>query len=146
MPIMGKYYMYYGFAFAPPRTLGRLCAERFQKELLLDTAGFCRFHRGWAEETVAEIFGSIYGLKDQLIASTAVTASRINSRNASVYWESGADVDFVLSFLRRVRDVEKETDPELAAWIGRFEADRNETALDWWFEVRKGVDESLREF
>ena len=40
MPIMGKYYMYYGFAFAPPRTLGRLCAERFQKELLLDTAGF----------------------------------------------------------------------------------------------------------
>ena len=146
MAIMGKYYMYYGYAFAPPRTLGRLCAERFQKELLLDTAGFCRFHRGWAEETVADIFGSLYGLKDQLIASTAVTASRINSRNASVYWESGADIDFVLSFLRRARDVEKETDPELSAWIGRFETDKNEAALDWWFEMRKGVDESLREF
>ncbi len=75
MPIMGKYYMYYGFAFAPPRTLGRLCAERFQKELLLDTAGFCRFHRGWAEDTAAEIFGSIFGMKDQLLQSTAVTAS-----------------------------------------------------------------------
>jgi len=65
MPIMGKYYMYYGFAFAPPRTLGRLCAERFQKELLLDTAGFCRFHRGWAEETAPDIFGNIFGMKEQ---------------------------------------------------------------------------------
>ncbi len=146
MPIMGKYYMYYGFAFAPPRTLGRLCAERFQKELLLDTAGFCRFHRGWAEETAAEIFGSIFGKKDELIESTAVTASRINSRNASVYWESERNVDFVLSFLRRARDVEGETDPELVSWIQRFEKDRKEAALDWWFEVRKGVDESLREF
>ena len=146
MPIMGKYYMYYGFAFAPPRTLGRLCAERFQKELLLDTAGFCRFHRGWAEETAAEIFGRIFGKKDELIESTAVTASRINSRNASVYWESERNVDFVLSFLRRARDVEGETDPELASWIQRFEKDRKEAALDWWFEVRKGVDESLREF
>ncbi len=146
MPIMGKYYMYYGFAFAPPRTLGRLCAERFQKELLLDTAGFCRFHRGWAEDTAADLFGSIFGMKDQLIASTAVTASRINSRNASVYWESERNIDFVLSFLKRARDVEKESDPQLASWIQRFEKDRTEAALDWWFEMRKGVDESLREF
>jgi glyceraldehyde-3-phosphate dehydrogenase (ferredoxin) len=146
MPIMGKYYMYYGFAFAPPRTLGRLCAERFQKELLLDTAGFCRFHRGWAEDTAAEIFGSIFGMKDQLVQSTAVTATRINSRNASVYWESERNIDLVLSFLKRARDVEGETDPQLTEWIQRFEKDRKEAALDWWFETRKGIDESLREF
>lgn len=146
MPIMGKYYMYYGFAFAPPRTLGRLCAERFQKELLLDTAGFCRFHRGWAEDTAADLFGSIFGMKDQLVASTAVTASRINSRNASVYWESERNIDFVLSFLKRAREVEGESDPQLTSWIQRFEKDRTEAALDWWFEMRKGVDESLREF
>ena len=130
----------------PPRTLGRLCAERFQKELLLDTAGFCRFHRGWAEDTVAEVFGSIFGMKDQLLASTAVTATRINSRNASVYWESERNIDLVLSFLKRTRDVEGETDPQLTEWITRFEKDRKEAALDWWFEMRKGVDESLREF
>ncbi|HTP60425.1 MAG TPA: aldehyde ferredoxin oxidoreductase C-terminal domain-containing protein, partial [Spirochaetia bacterium] len=131
MPIMGKYYMYYGFAFAPPRTLGRLCAERLQKELLLDTAGFCRFHRGWAEETTAEIFGSIFGMKDHLVASTAVTAARINSRNASVYWESERNIDLVLSFLKRARDVEGETDPQLIEWIQRFEKDRKEAALEW---------------
>jgi len=146
MAIMGKYYMYYGNAFAPPRTLGRLCAERFQKELIMDTAGFCRFHRGWAEETVPDLFGSLYGMKDQLIAATAVTASRINSRNASVYWESERDIDFVLTFLKRARDVEGEKDPQLPDWIARFEKDKKEAALDWWFEMRKGIDESLREF
>ncbi len=146
MAIMGKYYMYYGHAFAPPRQLGRMCAERFQKELVMDTAGFCRFHRGWAEDTVPEIFGSLYGMKDELQAATAVTASRINSRNASVYWESDRDVQFVRTFLARMRDVDGEKDPKLAEWISRFEADPGEAALDWWFEMRKGIDESLREF
>jgi glyceraldehyde-3-phosphate dehydrogenase (ferredoxin) len=146
MAIAGKYYMYYGNAFAPPRALGRMCAERFQKELIMDTAGFCRFHRGWAEETVPDIFGSLYGMKDQLLASAAVTASRINSRNASVYWESDRDIDFVRTFLTRMRDVEGEKDPKLLEWIARFDADREEAALDWWFEMRKGIDESLREF
>jgi glyceraldehyde-3-phosphate dehydrogenase (ferredoxin) len=146
MAIAGKYYMYYGQAFAPPRQLGRMCAERFQKELIMDTAGFCRFHRGWAEDTAPEIFGSLYGKKDELIAATAVTASRINSRNASVYWESERDIDFVRTFLTRLRDVEGETDPVLLEWIARFNADRKEAALDWWFEMRKGIDESLREF
>jgi len=146
MAIMGKYYMYYGHAFAPPRQLGRMCAERFQKELVVDTAGFCRFHRGWAEDTVPEIFGSLYNLKDELLAATAVTASRINSRNASVYWESARDIDFVRTFLERMRDVDGEKDPKLLEWISRFETDREEAALDWWFEMRKGIDESLREF
>jgi glyceraldehyde-3-phosphate dehydrogenase (ferredoxin) len=146
MAIMGKYYMYYGHAFAPPRQLGRMCAERFLKELVIDTAGFCRFHRGWAEDTVPDIFGSLFSMKDELLASTAVTASRINSRNASVYWESERDIEFVRTFLVRMRDVEGEKDPTLREWISRFEADRKEAALDWWFEMRKGIDESLREF
>ena len=96
----------------------------------MDTAGFCRFHRGWAEETVPDIFGSLYGMKDQLLAATAVTASRINSRNASVYWESERDIDFVLTFLKRVRDVEGEKDPQLLEWISRFEKDKKEAALE----------------
>jgi glyceraldehyde-3-phosphate dehydrogenase (ferredoxin) len=146
MAVMGKYYMYYGITFAPPRTLGRMCAERFQKELVMDNAGFCRFHRGWAEDTVPDIFGSLYGMKDELLATTTVTASRINSRNASVYWESERNIDFLATFLRRMRDVEGEKDPQLLEWIGRFEKDRKEAALDWWFEMRKGIDESLREF
>jgi len=146
MAIMGKYYMYYGTDFVPPRRLGRMCAERFLKELALDNAGFCRFHRGWVEELAPEIMGNIFGMKDEFRASTAVTASRINSRNSSVYWESERDLDFVLTFLKRERDVAKTDSADLAAWIGRFENDKQEAGLDWWFEMRKEIDESLREF
>ncbi len=146
MAIMGKYYMHYGPEFLPPRALGRACAERFRRELVIDNAGVCRFHRAWAEELLPEIMGNLHGVKEQFTAAASVTASRINSRNASVYWESERDIDFVATFLRRQRDVEKNADPELQAWIDRFEKDGKEAGLDWWFEVRKGIDESLREF
>jgi glyceraldehyde-3-phosphate dehydrogenase (ferredoxin) len=146
MAIMGKYYNSYGTEFMPPRTLGRVCAERFLKELGMDNAGFCRFHRGWVEEFAPEIFGSLFGLKDAYVEAIAVTGSRINSRNSSVYWESERNLDLVLTFLKRERDVSGEDAPELAAWVERFEKDKREAGLDWWFEVRKGIDESLREF
>ena len=36
MVIMGKYYMYYGQDFFPPRELGRKCAQRLKGELVMD--------------------------------------------------------------------------------------------------------------
>jgi glyceraldehyde-3-phosphate dehydrogenase (ferredoxin) len=146
MAIMGKYYMHYGPEFLPPRELGRTCAARLQKELGMDNAGLCRFHRAWGEEMMAEAMGLLYGLKAEYLAAVSVAASRINSRNAAVFWESQADIDLVASFLRRRRDVEGDANPELAKWIEAFEADPREAALSWWFELRKGIDESLRDF
>ena len=60
----------------------------------MDNAGLCRFHRAWGEEMMAEAVGSVYGLKDEYLSAVSVAASRINSRNAAVFWESQADVDF----------------------------------------------------
>jgi len=45
MAIAGKYYMYYGREFLPPRELGRENARRMIEELMLDNLGVCRFHR-----------------------------------------------------------------------------------------------------
>ncbi|MBP7553549.1 MAG: aldehyde ferredoxin oxidoreductase [Spirochaetes bacterium] len=146
MAIMGKYYMYYGGDFVEPRKLGRLCADRLKNELILDNAGVCRFHRGWAEEMLPDIMESVYGMKDKYLASVSYTASRINSRNASVFWESERDFDFVYTFLKRVKDVEKKEDPELDKWIAEFEKDKFEAGLNFWFLVLKGIDESLRDF
>jgi glyceraldehyde-3-phosphate dehydrogenase (ferredoxin) len=146
MAIMGKYYMHYGAEYFPPRVLGRVCADRMRAELVMDNLGVCRFHRGWAEEMLPEIVQALYGKKEGFLDKVAVTASRINSRNASVFWESERNIDFLVSFLRRRRDVDQDPDPTLATWIQRFEQDRNEAALEWWYEVRKGIDESLRAF
>jgi len=146
MAIMGKYYMFYGPEFFPPRTLGKICAERMKAELVMDNLGLCRFHRGWAEEMLPEIVESLFGMKAEFLHLVEVAASRINSRNASVYWESERNLDFVISFLKRRRDVEGDADPVLQHWIEAFEADKHEAGLAWWYEMRKGIDESLRAF
>ena len=146
MAIMGKYYIYYGGEFMPPRKLGRINAQRFRDELVMDNLGMCRFHRLWAEEMLPEVIGSLYGQKEAFLKRLAITASRINSRNSSIFWESDRCVDFVATFLRRHREVDGNTDAELLAWLERFEKDPHEAALSFWYEVHKGIHESLREF
>jgi glyceraldehyde-3-phosphate dehydrogenase (ferredoxin) len=145
MPIMGKYYMYYGKDFLPPRELGRKNADRFQKELISDNSGMCRFHRGWAEGMIPEIIESLFGLKENFLKKISVTASRINSRNSSVFWESERNIDFIHTFLKRKQTVEGNNDAELVKWITAFETDKQEAALNFWYEIHKGIHESLKE-
>jgi len=144
MPAMGRYYMYYGPQYFEPRQLGKICADRMKTELMLDNLGFCRFHRAWAEEMLPEIVESLYGLGSQLQLSSHITARRINCRNASVFWESSRNIDFVHSFLLRHQE-QGSQDPSLLHWLQRFAGNKHEAALDWWYEIRKGIDESLRE-
>lgn len=146
MPIMGKYYMYYGKGFLPPRELGRKNADRFQKELIVDNLGMCRFHRGWAEDMVPEILELLYGLKEKFLKTISETASRINGRNSSVFWESDRNIEIVYTFLKRKQTVEGINDPDLSKWIEKFETDKNEAALNFWYEIHKGIHESLKEY
>jgi len=146
MAVMGKYYMYYGEEFLPPRELGRKNAMRLKQELLMDNLGICRFHRAWAEEMLPEIVGTVFGQREPFLQATEATASRLNSRNVSVYWESERAVDFVQTFLRRKREVDGDPSAELSGWIDRFARDKREAALEFWYELHKGAQESLREF
>jgi glyceraldehyde-3-phosphate dehydrogenase (ferredoxin) len=146
MSIMGKYYMYYGKDFVPPRELGRKNAKRMMGEFILDNTGICRFHRGWAEEMVPEILEELYGLKEEFNTSLKRTASRINSRNSSVFWESELAIDYVYTFMRRRKEVEGDQSDELSRWIEKFDEDKNEASLEFWYEIHKGIHESLREF
>jgi len=146
MAIMGKYYMYYGNDFLPPRELGRRNAERLIQELILDDLGLCRFHRGWGEEMLPEILEYLYGMRDAYLERIRMTAGRINGRNSSVLWEGSRNADFVYTFLKRKRDIDGAASPELDSWIKNFEKDRFEASLGFWYEVHKGTHESLREF
>ena len=146
MAIMGKYYMYYGEDFYPPRELGRKNAQRMIKELALDNLGICRFHRGWAEEMIPDIMDHLFQKKEEYLKKAAIVAGRINSRNSAIFWESSRNADFVHAFLKRRREVDGDDDPELVRWLDFFEKDRAEAALEFWFEISKGVHESLREF
>jgi len=145
MAIMGKYYMIYSYDFIPPRTLGRMCAERLKKELILDNLGTCRFHRGWAEEMLPEIMESLYGCKEQFLRSCDVLASRINSGNSPIFWESERNIDFLHTFLKRKKETGREPDPRLAEWLAKFERDKIEAAREFWYQTLMGIDESLQD-
>ncbi len=146
MPVMGKYYMYYGDEFMTPRELGQLNAQRMKGELVLDNMGYCRFHRNWAEEMIPDIVGSLWGLKNEYLSKVSMTASRINARNASVYWESERNIDYVFNFLKRKQGVDKNDGKEFIHWLKYFEKDKNAAALDFWYEMHKGTHEVLCEF
>ena len=55
----------------------------------MDNLGFCRFHRMWAEEMIPDIVAGVLGAtRKRYLERVRITASRINSRNSSVFWES----------------------------------------------------------
>ncbi|AJF05937.1 aldehyde ferredoxin oxidoreductase C-terminal domain-containing protein [Geoalkalibacter subterraneus] len=146
MAIMGKYYMIYSDDFIPPRTLGRMCADRLKKELIVDNLGTCRFHRGWAEEMLPDVMGSLYDCKERYLRSIEILATRINSGNTPVFWDSQRNIDFIHSFLRRKKEVDKIADPRLDEWLEKFNQDPLEAAREFWYQTLMGIDESLREF
>ena len=146
MAITGKYYMYYGRDFLPPRELGRENARRMLKELMLDNLGICRFHRAWAEALIPDIVENIFGEKDAFLRSLSLTAGRITSRNASVFWESQRSMDMVFTFLQNKKKIDGVNHVELDRWIDWLTRDKHAAAYEFWYEMHKGIHESLREY
>jgi len=145
MPAMGRYYMHYAPQYFPPRLLGQINVDRMKAELLLDNLGVCRFHRAWAEEMLPKIVTEIYGEGYDLELNSHITARRINCRNASVFWESERNVDYVWKYLQRQKEILGLNEPDLDHWLKRFAENKKEAAMDYWYEIRKGIDESLGE-
>ena len=113
---------------------------------MLDNLGICRFHRAWAETLIPDIVENIFGEKDTFLRSLSLTASRITSRNASVFWESQRNMDMVFTFLKNKKEIDGVSHPELDHWIDFFTRDKHAAAYDFWYEMHKGIHEMLREY
>lgn len=144
--LMGKYYNHYGKEFLPPRALGKENAERMLKELMLDNLGICRFHRAWAEELMPDIVESLFGCKEAMLKAVSLSASRITSRNASVFFESQRNTDLLHRFLRKKAETTLTNDKELLHWLDRFSENQHQASIDFWYEIHQGLHETLREF
>ena len=130
----------------PPRTLGQVNADRMIKEIMMDNAGMCRFHRSWAENMMPEIFDKLFGLGEEYKKRIRETVSRINGRNSSSLWESQINTNFVITYLRRQKEVEKVMNTDLDYWLKKFEDNPKDASIEYWFEIRKGIHEILVEY
>ena len=144
MPMMGKYYVYYGVDFQPPAALGRKNVERMTYELFNDNSGICRFHRKWAEVITDEILCAHYGLDLSYKDHQFELAKAIFERESpkSLPWESERVIDLVAGFLEQWEQ-DGLASPELAGWLERFRADKRAAALAFWQEIRRGTAEAF---
>jgi glyceraldehyde-3-phosphate dehydrogenase (ferredoxin) len=144
MPVMGKYYVYYEIRFLPPAELGRKNVERMVYELFNDNTGICRFHRKWAELIADDILIAHYGLDIDYKAHQFALAQAIweHESEKAAPWESSRVADLIMGFLQQwERDGLR--DPQLAHWIARFQEDREEAALAFWDDIRRGIAEAF---
>jgi glyceraldehyde-3-phosphate dehydrogenase (ferredoxin) len=144
MPMMGKYFVYYGLDYLPPRLLGRRCVERMVYELFSENSGVCRFHRKWVEAIVDEIISAHYNFPVDYKAHQFELAKAIYQREgaAVVFWESERTVDLIARHLEGWA-AEGLSDPSLLEWVGRFRQDKWAAARAYWDEMRAGIAEAF---
>ncbi len=144
MPMMGKYFVYYGVDYLPPRALGKKCVERMVYELFSENSGGCRFHRKWVEAIVDEILAAHYKYPVDYKTHQFEIAQQIYAAEGAGarFWEAERTVDIVWQFLEKWGRVGLK-DPSLQEWIARFRADKWEAARAYWEELRAGIAEAF---
>jgi glyceraldehyde-3-phosphate dehydrogenase (ferredoxin) len=144
MPMMGKYFVYYGIDFVPPRELGKKCVERMIYELFNENTGVCRFHRKWVEAIVDEIIEAHYKYPVDYKAHQFDVAKQIYAAEgaASVFWESERTVDVLWQYLEKW-ERHGLADDSLHVWVQRFRNDKWSAAREFWTEIQTGIAEGF---
>lgn len=142
MPIMGKYFEYYGNDFLPPYELGKKNADRMIKEFTIDNCGMCRFHRGWAEKMIGEIINELYGTNYDFLAVSKEIAKDLEKDNNSTFWESERVIDIIRVYLEKMSTGDQ-NNQILKGWVDKFEADKFSAAREYWNEIKRGVHDAL---
>jgi glyceraldehyde-3-phosphate dehydrogenase (ferredoxin) len=144
MPMMGKYFVYYGIDYVPPRELGKKCVERMVFELFSENTGVCRFHRKWVEAIVDEIIEAHYKYHVDYKAHQFEVAKQIYAAEGGgvVFWESERTVDILWQFLEKW-ERHGLADESLHDWVNRFRQDKWSAARALWNEMQTGIAEAF---
>lgn len=140
MPMMGKYFVYYGVDYVPPRELGRKCVERMVYELFSENTGVCRFHRKWVEAIVDEILVAHYKYSIDYKTHQFELAKEIYAAEGEsvTYWESERTIDIIWQFLEKWEQHGLK-DESLHKWVSHFRKDKWTAARTYWQEISLGI-------
>ncbi len=118
MPIMGKYYVFYGANVLTPQELGSRNVERMMYELFNDNIGMCRFHRQWGESLMGEIAKGMLALDVDFKQHHFELARQINALETakSVPWETERMADMFANYIRWLDENGTSVD-KLATWV-----------------------------
>jgi glyceraldehyde-3-phosphate dehydrogenase (ferredoxin) len=127
MPVLGRYWTVYSPGFDEPEAMAETAAHRAVNEYLVDNAGFCRFHRKWAEKLLEDLYREIWDVEADLAAHAARMLLLIDEYQSRAGaeprpWESRKTVDMVASIAAETGAHE---------WAARLATDPA-AAEEWW--------------
>ncbi len=145
MPLMGKYYVYYGSDFLPPDDLGRKNVERMVHELINDNCGVCRFHRGWSEALMPVIMNDRFGLNIDFKEHHFHLAREINDHQSetSQPWATRRMAEMLEGYLTYVAKPPTSTEDQ-AKYPQMDPADPIGSAKAFWRAIREGQERTFR--
>ena len=127
MYILGRYWSNYNPTFMPPEDFAKSSYERAVAELYIDNAGICRFHRGWAEPVLSDLY-KLIGLTPPSPALYREFAYYAKLAGAEpMPWES-----------KRARDLVSTLAKELGAKDWQF-TDFDDY-YEWWTRFKEQLD------
>ena len=139
MPIMGKYYVYYGGGYITPEELGRKNVERMVYELINDNTGVCRFHRKWSEPLMPVIINGRYDVNVNFRDHHFRLAAEIHARerHKAVPWETERMGELFFNYLEACEEDGTE-EPSLFRW--HHHSDKLLTAQAFWQAIKDAQD------
>ncbi|MDN5358645.1 MAG: hypothetical protein PWP76_488 [Candidatus Diapherotrites archaeon] len=131
LPLHGKFMTYYGSDWLEPYELGKKSWERFHAELMIENAGFCRFHRGWVEKVLPEVYKRFYNIgidiEIERLATKIIQYQRAANAEAQIP-ESQRSRDLIAAFARL---------HDQGEWAEKLQTEDGLQA--YFLEVRRGI-------
>ncbi|MET1101077.1 MAG: aldehyde ferredoxin oxidoreductase N-terminal domain-containing protein [Pyrodictiaceae archaeon] len=137
--VLGRYWTNYAPTFAEPEEHAETSLSRALNEYLIDNAGLCRFHRGWAERMLAKLYRDIWGVEVNLEEHAKKMYRLIieyQSRAGAepVPWDSRKTMDMVASMA---------AETGLDKWVEKYNLSGAKGLYEWWERFRKHVHKLL---
>ena len=135
--VLGKYWTDYTPAFRDPENYAQVALRRTVYEYAIANAGFCRFHRGWAEEMLEGMYKTVLGV-DLDLYSHGVSAYKTIamyqqlSKSTPVPWESKRVVDAMASLA---------AEGGAPGWEDSMY--HREKVIEWWNRFHRKLEEEL---
>ncbi len=135
--VLGKYWTDYSPAFREPEDYAQASLRRAIMEYAVANAGFCRFHRGWAEETLGRLYSDLLGAdldvyKHGLETYKLIAKYQSLSEATPVPWESKKVMDAIASLAAETGVTSWET--------AMYQRDK---MLEWWNRFYRKLNEEL---
>ncbi|MEM1774900.1 MAG: aldehyde ferredoxin oxidoreductase N-terminal domain-containing protein [Desulfurococcaceae archaeon] len=137
--VLGKYWTVYSGVFTEPEDFAVKCIERVAYELMVENAGVCRFHRGWAEKILPKLLEEVFGVKEPL--KRALEVYKLIAKYQELagarpeVWDSSRILTFMAKAAREYGNTK---------WAEAFEKDTVSAAYEWWSRFYRKVNELVK--